>query len=107
MGNMTSHRLETFVTTFGAAILLAGCQTQGERVIARAQRLDTCGAKPLREFVGRTADQPLREAIAQRVPHAREIRWIEPGDDIIANLSTGRINISLDEAGTIRHVGCY
>ena len=92
---------------FGCAILLSGCQSYGERVIARAQRLDTCGAKPLREYVGRVADQPTREAIQLRVPNAQEIRWISPGYGILANLSTGRINISLNEDGTIQHLGCY
>ncbi|WP_379923329.1 I78 family peptidase inhibitor [Erythrobacter sp. R86502] len=92
---------------FGAASLLAGCQSDGERVIARAQRLDTCGAKPIREFVWRIADQLTREAIEQRLANAQEIRWISPGDKIIANLSTGRINISVNENGKIQHIGCY
>ena len=107
MWGITNFRLSAVAAMFGAAILLAGCQSYGERVIARAQRLDVCGAKPIREFVGRTADQPTREAIEQRVPNAQEIRWISPGDEIIANLSTGRINISLNENGKIQYIGCY
>jgi hypothetical protein len=107
MWNITNRRLKALAAMFGVAILLAGCQSYGERVIARAQRLDTCGAKPLHEYVGRIADQLTREAIQQRVPNAQEIRWITPGDEILADLRTGRINISLNEAGIIRHIGCY
>lgn len=107
MRNLKNSQLGALAAMFGCAILLVSCQSNGERVIARAQRLDTCGAKPLREYVGRVADQPTREAIQQRVPNAQEIRWISPGDEILANLSTGRINISINEDGTIQHIGCY
>jgi hypothetical protein len=89
------------------ATLLAGCQSAGERRMAQAERHDACGAKPLRSFVGRKADQATRDAIAQRVSDARRIRWISPGDEILADLQTGRINLVLDDKGTIKGVGCY
>ena len=91
----------------GAAIVLAGCQNRGEHIIARANREDTCGAKPLRPFVGRKADQATREAIERSKPNARPLRWIVPGEDILADLSTGRINVTLDDNGTITGIGCY
>jgi hypothetical protein len=92
---------------YSAAMLLAGCQSAGERTMTRAQRKDSCGAKPLRSFVGRKADQATREAIKQRVPVPRQIRWIVLGDDILADLQTGRVNIVLDRSGMIKGVGCY
>ncbi|WEK02177.1 MAG: I78 family peptidase inhibitor [Candidatus Sphingomonas phytovorans] len=91
----------------GAASLLAGCQSTGERLIAQAARNDTCGAKQLRYFVGRKADQATRDTIEQHVTNARQLRWIVPGEDILADLNTGRINVLLDESGTIKGVGCY
>lgn len=90
-----------------AAILLAGCQSAGERLIARAERSETRAAKPLRLFVGRKADHATRQAIEQRVANTSQLRWIAPGEEILADLNTGRINIVLDENGTIKGVGCY
>jgi len=95
------------LAALGGAILLVGCQSLGERVMARAQREDTCGAKPLRVFIGRKADQATRNAIERRVPNQRGVRWISPGEDIIADLNTGRINVALDNNGMIMGVGCY
>ena len=107
MRDLKNYQLGALAAMLVCAILLASCQSYGERVIAHAQRLDTCGAKSLREYVGRLADQPTREALQQRVPNAQDIRWISPGDEILANLITGRINISLNEYGKIQHIGCY
>lgn len=91
----------------GAGILLGGCQSFGERTIARAEREDTCGAKPLRAFIGRDADQVTRDAVERSVSNNRRLRWIIPGEDILADLNTGRINIQLDNNGTIKTVSCY
>ena len=90
-----------------AAVFLAGCQSAGERMIAHAARGDTCGASPLRSFVGRNADQPTRDAIEQRVASKQGLRWIVPGEDVLADFNTGRVNVVLDESGTIKAVGCY
>jgi len=91
----------------GAATLLASCQSLGERVMAQAKRDDTCGAKPLRAFVGRKADQSTRDAIELRVSDPRRLRWIVPGEDILADLNTGRVSVLLGESGTIKSVACY
>lgn len=76
-------------------------------MMARAEHEDTCAAKPLRAFLGRKADQVTRVAVEQRVPNSHRIRWILPGEDILGNLNTGRINIELDYNGTIKNVSCY
>lgn len=73
----------------------------------QAARSDTCGARPLQSFVGRSADRATREALEQRALSTRPPRWVEPGDDILADLNTGRINIVLDASGTIMAISCY
>lgn len=92
---------------FGVAVLLAGCQSTGERMRADAVRNDTCGARNLGSFVGRNADQATRDALERRVPNKHGVRWIAPGEEILADLNTGRINVALDERGTIKSIGCY
>ncbi|QRY95745.1 hypothetical protein JT366_18870 [Sphingomonas paucimobilis] len=89
------------------AALVAGCQSAGERLIAQAARSDTCAAKPLRSFVGRKADYPTREALEQRVANKSRLRWLAPGDEILADLNTDRANVVLDENGTIKNIGCF
>ena len=91
----------------GTAILLAACQSVGERTMAQAAHNDICGAKPLRAFVGHKADQATRDAIERSIPNVRQLRWIVPGQDVLANLSTGRINVTLNDSGTISDVSCY
>ncbi|TGX52840.1 hypothetical protein E5A73_14500 [Sphingomonas gei] len=97
----------TVVAVSGAVTLLGGCQTAGERMMARAARQDTCGAKRLQVFVGRKADQTTREAIQRDMSDARRLRWIAPGDEILADLNTGRTSILLNDVGVIKSVGCY
>jgi Peptidase inhibitor I78 family len=108
MSNFANYNL--YVSVFavsGAAMLLAGCQTYGERIMAQAKRQDTCGAKRVLEFVGQKANQPTREAIERSASKAQEVRWMAPGDEILANLSTGRMSILLNKIGTILSIGCY
>ncbi len=75
--------------------------------MARAKRDDTCGAKRLQVFVGRKADQPTRDAIERSVSNVRRLRWLAPGDEVVADLNTGRISILIDDSGTIKSVECY
>ena len=88
-------------------MLLAGCQSSGDRMVAQANRRDTCGAKPLRPFIGRNADQTTRAMIEGSVPDARRIRWIVPGEEVLADLNVARINVVLDDQGTIKAISCY
>ena len=92
---------------FGAAVVLAGCQSTGERMMAHAARNDTCGARNLRSFIGNNADQATRDAIERRVLNKHGVRWIVPGEDILADLNVGRINVVLDRSGMIKGIGCY
>lgn len=107
MRNVPIRTPFTPLAALGGAILLVGCQSLGERLMARAQREDTCGAKPLWVFIGRKADQATRNAIERRVSNRRGVRWIVPGEEIIADLNTGRLNVALDDNGMIMGVGCY
>ncbi len=96
------------VLAIGAAmLLLGGCQTRGERMMAEAKRRDTCGAKRMQQFVGRKADLPTREAIEPGGHSGRRVRWIAPGDEIIADLQAGRLNVALDASGTIQSIDCW
>ena len=90
-----------------AAFLLAGCQTSGKRMMARAEQADTCGAKGLQTFVGRSADNSTVTTIEASVSNSRHLRWTWPGDEILADLNTGRITILLDGRGAIQSIGCY
>lgn len=108
MSILPTYRVSASVAAIsGAALLIVGCQTSGEQIMARAGRIDTCSAQPLRAFMGRRIDQSTRDMIEARVPNARRLRWIAPGDDILADLNTGRISILLDDTGTIKSIGCY
>ncbi|WCM28604.1 hypothetical protein NDN01_06690 [Sphingomonas sp. QA11] len=102
------HILTSPITTMASMMfLLASCQSFGEREIARARRDDTCGARALRPFIGRKADQPTRSAIERSVVDKRRIRWIVIGEDILADLQTSRVNVVLAEDSTIMSVACY
>ncbi|MGW8281521.1 I78 family peptidase inhibitor (plasmid) [Sphingomonas aurantiaca] len=108
MSIIPTHRVSASITAIsGAAFLLVGCQTPGERLMARARRTDTCGARSLQAFVGRNSDKPTRDAIEANAPNARHLRWIGPGDEILADLNTGRISILLNDTGVIQSIGCY
>ena len=108
MRSLSPHVRGVRFATFGvAALLLVGCQSVGERVLARAEREDTCGARSLRAFLGRNADDATRATMERRVRDARRIRWVAPGEDIPADLNTGRLNVVLDQNDTINGVGCY
>ena len=90
-----------------AAFLLAGCQTPGERMMARAEQADTCGAKGLQKFVGRSADNSTATIIEASVSNSQHLRWTWPGDEILADLDTGRVTILLNGRGAIQSIRCY
>lgn len=91
----------------GLAIFLAGCQAveRPARTIPQWDK-DTCGAYRFRKFVGHVRDDATREAIYRRVGK-HPMRWIVPGEDILADFNSGRINVALDENGIIASIGCY
>lgn len=90
-----------------SAFLLAGCQTPGERMMARARQSDTCVAKRLQTFVGRSADNSTVTKIEASVSKSRHLRCTWPGDEILADLNTGRITTLLYGRGAIQSIGCY
>jgi hypothetical protein len=47
-------------------------------------------------------------AVAERsVVDRRRLRWIVPGEDILADLQTSRVNVVIAEDGTIKAAACY
>ena len=75
--------------------------------MARAKQADTCDAKRLQIYVGRNADNSTVNTIEASVSNARNLRWTWPGDEMLADLNTGRITILLDGRGAIQSISCY
>jgi hypothetical protein len=65
-----------------------------------------CGADKAKPFIGRVADANTRKTVAAATGNA-SIRWIRPGEAIIENLLTDRLNIELDKQGRITKADCF
>jgi hypothetical protein len=87
-------------------LVLAACNVEQRPQALPSAYDDTCGAGALSPFLGRLADSATRETIRQRVD-SRQVRWISPGEPIIADYNSGRLNVRLSEDGRIIGAGCY
>jgi Peptidase inhibitor I78 family len=85
-------------------LALAGCVQQTDpRYLGPpipAPGVDACGAAELQDMVGKP--RSVLETIRFAVP----VRIIEPGQPVTADFSAERLNILLDEAGTITEIRC-
>lgn len=64
-----------------------------------------CGADKAARFVGRKATPAVRAEVAAAVGE-RPIRWIGPGDVVTMDFSETRLNMMLDDGGTITAARC-
>jgi len=66
---------------------------------------DSCGAQMNTQHLRATATPAVRAAIVSAIGHDR-IRWIKPGAALTSDYRPDRLNIILDEAGTILTMRC-
>lgn len=66
---------------------------------------DTCGAGRVQDRVGRQYDEALGESI-RRDSGAADLRVIRPGHAYTMEYQSDRINVHLDESGTITEIDC-
>lgn len=78
--------------TIPALILLAACTE------VATGPADDCGASSLSDYVGQPA-----EALP---PRAGPVRMIPPGSAVTMDYFAGRLNVDLDEDGTITRLWC-
>jgi hypothetical protein len=81
------------------ALVLAGCVAEGPDT-GELPDEDACGASGLQGLIG----QPRSVLAAMTLP--APTRVIEPGMAVTMDYSPARLNIELDEAGTIIRVAC-
>ncbi len=67
---------------------------------------ETCSANRMGPFMGRVADEATRAQIQQAAVNASAIRFLEPGSGLVADVTNPRLNLMLDNTGTIRDARC-
>jgi len=86
-----------FLATLAAAPLLFGC-------VSTPAEDDLCNSMAAQEYVGTVATDEVRAALSQIAPE--RIRYINPGDAVTADYRPGRMNVAMDESGTISSIYC-
>lgn len=66
---------------------------------------EECGASLAQQYVGRKGTPALRKEISELA--VGSFRWIPYGTAVTDDLQAGRMNVSLDEDGTIAKVDCF
>ncbi len=96
-------------------MLLAGCSPMSQsnashepapkppRVTSESE--DACGANRVQDRIGRRYDDALGEAI-RRESGAAMLRVMRPGEAHTLDYRADRLNVHLDEGGTITDIGC-
>jgi hypothetical protein len=69
------------------------------------EREDACGAGRVQDRIGRRYDETLGESI-RRDSGAATLRVIRPGHAYTMEFQDDRINVHIDEGGTITDIGC-
>lgn len=66
---------------------------------------DACGAERVQDRIGRHYDEALGESI-HRDSGAADLRVIRPGHAYTMEYQSDRINVHLDQSGTITEIDC-
>jgi len=93
--------VKPFVAASVATLVLTGCATIEATPAAAAG----CDAAKAGAFVGRKADPEIAEQ-ARRVAGAERVRVLAPDTIVTMEYLAGRLNLSVDAAGTIQAVRC-
>ncbi|MGQ4878020.1 I78 family peptidase inhibitor [Billgrantia sp. LNSP4103-1] len=70
-----------------------------------SERENACGAGRVQDRVGRRYDEALGDSI-RRDSGAADLRVIRPGHAYTMEYQGDRINVHVDEGGTITDIGC-
>ena len=65
-----------------------------------------CGATKVGEFYGQAASPQIRGAIMQAVLPNSNVRFVEPGTNVVPDANSDRLNIMIDVTGVIRDARC-
>jgi hypothetical protein len=110
---VSSPDLDTFPPSAARDLtdMVGGCQGMNPEKRPRGSNChgifpEQCGADKARGYVGKRATPAVRDTIIRFSPNG-DVRFIRPGDAVIEDLRTGRLNIQLSESGVIESADCY
>ncbi|MHA6719306.1 I78 family peptidase inhibitor [Sphingomonas sp. RS6] len=85
-----------------APVALAGCAPKTAQPLPPGIQ---CNANPVLALKGKPRSAATEAEALQR-SGAKRVRWIEPGSAVTMDFRPDRLNLSLDETGTITDARC-
>lgn len=83
----------------------AGQTTMRSDAVPITRDESACGNLVAAAFIGRQADDATRSELMEKVANSNT-RFLMPGNDVVHDPNSGRLNIMLDSTGVIRDVRC-